>query len=219
MANNKNLAANAAGNAQGASVNAKVAHSAYDKDLREIFGVTKSKHLDVHTTAVDVRNGFPSNTEMGKRVREKWSDLFPCILKYLPHYIDDKGRICVGKWVDARDGVAEVLISDKKRVIKSYKYDFESPETNVSENQSTLAIMHEVRIACMTQHTHNGETYDVPLREKNEAGKLVQVYRTETKKRVFVPFDAYGFAPCVLRAMRAAFDEVFGVVEPKAETK
>lgn len=67
----------------------------------------------------------------------------------------------------------------------------------------------------------DGHPYVVTLKRMDENGKMVAVYRTENKKRVFVPFDKYGFSSVVRKALRAAVDAVAGVVEsaPKKSAK
>ena len=221
MKNEMNNGANAQVNAGNASVNAnaRTLHSAYDKDLLALFDKTAEHELDVHTTLVDVRRMCPKGTALRKLFDEKWGEIFKTALTYMPCAICEDGRIIVGKWVDAREGLAELVIADKKRKIVSYRYKIDEDIVPVSEGMSTLVIMHDEKVPETTTHVNeDGHPYVVTLKRMDEHGKMVAVYRTENKKRVFVPFDKYGFSSVVRKALRAAVDAVAGVVEPQKKS-
>lgn len=196
------------------------AHSAYDADLLALFDATADKHTDVHTTLVDVRNAAPKSTPLGDLLRNKWSEIFCAALRNLPHMTDEQGRIHVLRFVAEREGLAEIVINDGKRKIVSYRYDMTESEEQVGEGMSTLAIMRDIRVPVTTTHElADGTTYEVPLKQLDENGNLAQVYEYKRTRMVAQPYNRYGFSSIVKKALRAAVDEVAGVVEPQPKAK
>ena len=196
------------------------AHSAYDADLLALFDLAADKHTDVHTTLVDVRNACPKNSPLGQLFREKWSDIFRAALRNLPHMTDEQGRIHVLRFVAEREGLAEIVVNDGKRKIVSYRYDMTESEEQIGEGMSPLAIIREIRVPVTTTHElPDGTTYQVPLKAKDENGNLVQVYEYKPTRMVAQAYNRYGFSSIVKKALRAAVDEVAGVVEPQPKAK
>lgn len=196
------------------------AHSAYDADLLALFDATADKHTDVHTTLVDVRNASAKGTALGDLLRNKWSEIFCAALRNLPHMTDEQGRIHVLRFVAEREGLAEIVINDGKRKIVSYRYDMTESEEQVGEGMSTLAIMREIRVPVTTTHVlADGTTYEVPLKQLDEKGNLAQVYEYKRTRMVAQAYNRYGFSSIVKKALRAAVDEVAGVVEPQPKAK
>lgn len=227
MKANKKAAAQAAqAQKQGAQVaqvtNAQAkaqAHSAYDADLLALFDLTADKHMDVHATLVDVRNAAGKKSPLGKLLNDRWSDIFRAALRNLPHMTDEQGRIHVLRFVADREGLAEIVVNDGKRKIVSYRYDMTESEEQVGEGMSTLAIMRDIRVPVTTTHElADGTTYDVPLKQLDDNGNLAPVYEYKRTRMVAQPYNRYGFSSIVKKALRAAVDEVAGVVEnaPKA---
>lgn len=196
------------------------AHSAYDADLLALFDATADKHTDVHTTLVDVRNAAPKSTPLGELLRNRWTDIFLAALRNLPHMTDEQGRIHVLRFVAEREGLPEIVINDGKRKIVSYRYDMTENEEQVGEGMSTLAIMRDIRVPVTTTHElADGTTYEVPLKQLDENGNLAQVYEYKRTRMVAQPYNRYGFSSLVKKALRAAVDEVAGVVEPQPKAK
>lgn len=220
-------AANAA-QAQSQSATAQVtnaqakaqSHSAYDADLLALFDATADKHTDVHTTLVDVRNASAKGTALGDLLRNKWSEIFCAALRNLPHMTDEQGRIHVLRFVAEREGLAEIVINDGKRKIVSYRYDMTENEEQVGEGMTTLAIMRDIRVQVTTTHKlADGTSYEVALKQLDENGNLAQVYEYKRTRMVAQPYNRYGFSSLVKKALRAAVDEVAGVVEPQPKAK
>lgn len=213
--------ANQSATAQVTNAQAKAqAHSAYDADLLALFDATADKHTDVHTTLVDVRNAAPKSTPLGELLRNRWTDIFLAALRNLPHMTDEQGRIHVLRFVVEREGLPEIVVNDGKRKIVSYRYDMTESEEQVGEGMSTLAIMRDIRVPVTTTHElADGTTYEVPLKQLDENGNLAQVYEYKRTRMVAQPYNRYGFSSIVKKALRAAVDEVAGVVEPQPKAK
>jgi hypothetical protein len=89
-------------------------------------------------------------------------------------------------------------------------------EEQVGEGMSTLAIMRDIRVPVTTTHElADGTTYEVPLKQLDENGNLAQVYEYKRTRMVAQPYNRYGFSSIVKKALRAAVDEIAGVVEPQ----
>lgn len=191
------------------------AHSAYDADLLALFDATADKHTDVHTTLVDVRNAAGKKSPLGKLLNDRWSDIFRAALRNLPHMTDEQGHIHVLRFVAEREGLPEIVVNDGKRKIVSFRYDMTENETLVGDDMSTLATFRDIRVPVTTTHTlADGTTYEVPLKQVDENGNLAQVYEYKRTRMVAQAYNRYGFSSLVKKALRAAVDEVAGVVEP-----
>ena len=119
-----------------------------------------------------------------------------------------------------KDGYISISGNDGKRKIVSYRYDMTESEEQVGEGMSTLAVMRDIRVPVMTTHElADGTTYDVPLKQLDENGNLAPVYEYKRTRMVAQPYNRYGFSSIVKKALRAAVDEVAGVVEPQPKAK